>query len=146
MNLSRLAAGLLLGFLAAGCVPSTPTPSDWTGQASRALDSVAGEVATARIVLREHRQDDLLGKAAVVMLVDAEESLGKTSDDLASTQAPRGRARQYDKVTSEIDEASSLVTEARAAAVANDDTSFPDLEAKLRREEKDLKDLAGALR
>ncbi|KRF11353.1 hypothetical protein ASG90_16480 [Nocardioides sp. Soil797] len=146
MNIARLAAGLLVLVLGSGCVPATPSSSEWAGQASRALDSVAGEVATARIVLREHREDDLLAKVAVVMLADSEEAIGKTSDDITTTQRPPGHTRQYDKVTAEIDQASSLVTEVRTAVVAGDEAALPALDSKLRREEQDLSDLAGALR
>lgn len=143
---ARVLVALAVGLTAAGCIPSSPSPSAWTQKATQSLEDSAGALASAHLVLREEERGHLLGRSGVVMLVDAEEATGKTSEAFSALQPPENLARLNDKVAQALAAAADLAGETRQARVAGDAESYRELSRRLLEERDRLNRLAGELK
>jgi hypothetical protein len=136
-----LAAALLV----AGCLPSTPSRSDWRSQAAQALEDLASEMATAQVVLRERHRDHLPARTPRVLLVDAEEAAGQTAETFTALQPPPGWESRHGEITDLLDEGAGLLTDTRIAVVRGG--APPDgLASDLASKRKELLERAEALR
>lgn len=144
--LNRLLVSMVLGLAAAGCIPDSPSPSAWTQKATQSLEDSAGALASAHLVLREEQRGHLLGKSGIVMLVDAEEATGRTSQTFSALQPPKDLARENKEVTRALTAAADLVATARRTRVDEDASSYHDLSRRLLDERDRLNRLAGELK
>lgn len=129
--------------LASGCVPARPDDEKWREDGSRTLSDVAGQLATAALVL-DH-DDDLLGGYDVVVVTTAEETAGTSADSFTGQQPPEADQALFDRVSTALDDATSLLTDARIALVRDDTAAYPGLERRLRRLDAKLHRLATEL-
>lgn len=123
---------------ASACLPSQPSRSAWQDQATLSLEDVASEVATAQVVLREEQRGHLLGRAAQVMLVEAEEAAGQASDSFTTLQPPMSRQALQRELSSILAEGVDLVAEVRIAVTAGDKASYADLGRQLKETRSEL--------
>ena len=147
--LRRLVTLLTVGLLAlptAACAPTTPDAESWSDQALQALDDVGGEVATARLVLRQLQDDRATGEYAQTVALDSEEAAGTTSDGLAAVQPPRSLDTTYDHVTTALSDAADLLSDVRIAVVREDEGRYAGLVADLARARRDLETAADEVR
>lgn len=114
-----LLLGLLLGLVAACGTVKEPDPEDWDETARVALGDAASELSTVRLTLATDRRDDVWRAYAVVVLVDAEDGVGKAEDKVTTLQPPPARVDASDKVANLLATASDLVEKARQSFVAN---------------------------
>lgn len=129
----RALAGVVL-LLASACSPLEPSQPDvsaWQTAVAVAVEDMVSQLSTAQIVLREQAEGDFIGKAATVVLVEAEDAAGTASDDLTTLQPPPGVRKQQAAFTALLEEAAGLVTEARVAVVDDDVTSYETLRTQL---------------
>lgn len=144
----RRGAALLIAvlLLTSACLPSQPSAADWHDQAAQALEDAASSLATAQLVLREEQQDGLLGKTGSVMLVEAEEAIGTTSQTFDARQPPEGLTQEHSTVSDALERASGVLTDARIARVRDHRGAYRSLVSDLRRERGRLTRLAERMR
>lgn len=135
---------LLLG--TACSVPSEPSPADWRAAAIQALEDVAGQLGTVELVLAQEQDDKLLGRYAVVVASEAEEAAGTSAESLTSQQPPAGTRQRFGTVSGALDEATSLLTEARVALVDDDRAKYSSLRRRITRLQQRLDEIRGRLR
>jgi hypothetical protein len=139
------AAAVLVGL--SGCVPPSPDDPGWREDARKTLGDVGSELATAKLVLRARAQDRFVGRYDQVVLAYAEEAAGKAADTLAAEQPPDTELKRYRTVTDALDQATSLLSEARIAVVSGRPaacaTLCPKLEAANSRLQKLEKRMSG---
>ena len=119
----------VVGVLAPGCgIVSRPDAAAWDQQARRSLTDAASQVSTARLALETAAERRTWPAYATVVVAKAEEAAGTAEEDLARLQAPPQRADAAATVLDLLDEAVSLVAEARAHAVEGryDDSALLD--------------------
>lgn len=134
---------LILGL--AGCLPSSPSTDAWLQTGVTSLEDSASALASAHLVLREEQRGHLLGKAGVVMLVDAEEEAQRTSQSFSALQPPKDRIELNRTVTRSLAAAAALVTAARQARADDQVERYRDLSDRLQRQRAGLNKLAGEL-
>jgi hypothetical protein len=132
--------------LLGGCVLSSPSGDDFERDAAQALEDLASEVATAQIVLGQHRADEIFDYTTVVILVAAEEAGGKAVQDVAALQPPAGFEQTYDEVTAALQDGAGLLSEVRIAVVSEDTQALPGLSAELDETRTALGDMSKQLR
>ena len=118
----------------AGCRPDQPSPSQWHEKAGQALEDVASELATAELAVRGQLDDKMLGRSAVVLLVDAEESAGSGVEDFTALQPPPDLAQSHAEVSDALEHAAGLITRARTARVGQQVAEQRDLVRRLAEE------------
>jgi len=127
---AALLAVLLTGVLVlSGCAPGTPDADSWRDDAVRATGDGAAAASTLALALR-HR-DQLTGAYLQVVAVDAESSADSASQRLETLQPPPAEAGRHDRVTTALDDAGSVVREARTAVVAEDEAAYARLAEQL---------------
>ena len=110
------APGVVLALLLVGaCAPGTPDTDSWRGDASRATGDVLSEVATVQLALEQ--RDGLFGTYLQTVVVDAEEGAGQAAQKLSAVQPPGPEVERHAEVTSELQDAASLLTDVRIAVV-----------------------------
>jgi hypothetical protein len=100
-----------------GCAPGTPDDDSWRDDAQRALSDASSAVQSAELGLREGSDDRIFDRYLQTVLVDAEGAVGTASDTISAKQPPLSERHSYDEVTTQLDDAASLVTTARIAVV-----------------------------
>jgi predicted component of type VI protein secretion system len=95
---------------------SRPDASGWDQQAKQALDDAASNVGTARLALRTAARDRAWSSYTIVLVAKAEETTGKTEQDLSSVQVPSTRKVAARTVLDLLGQAVASVQEARALA------------------------------
>lgn len=129
---AALIGGLALSVLCcAGCVPATPDADAWRDHAATAVDDAISQVRTARLVLRLQAEDRLIGRSAVVMVVDAEDGLGSSVDAFTAEQPPKSQRSEWRRVEESLSAAQSVVTSSRMAIVDSDAAAYSDLTTQL---------------
>jgi len=140
-----MVTGLVLCGLLCGCEPRQPSPSSWRDDAYHAVTDVESDVATAYLVIRELRRDNVAGNYAQVALVTAENDAGKKTQKFTAYQPPVGDDDRYDRVSHNLSDAGDLLTSARVAVVRRNDSAYAELEKQLARERARLDRLGTAL-
>ncbi|HEX5087619.1 MAG TPA: hypothetical protein VFV89_07415 [Nocardioides sp.] len=136
------AAGLVaIASAAAGCAPGTPDGDSWRIDAQRAVSDASSSVQTAELALRENRRGRVFDRYLQTVLVDAERGVGKAGDAIGTRQPPRAEQKRYQAVTSQIDEAGSLVSTARIAVVDRESDRYEALADRLEAAAQALKKL-----
>lgn len=118
----------LLGALA-GCSPGTPDKDSWRVDAIRAVGDVSSAIETLQLALRHHA--DLFHPYLQTVAVDAERNASAAADKLTSRQPPDAYLQRADKVTSALDDADDLLTEARIAVLRRDTAAYGHLAGEL---------------
>jgi hypothetical protein len=138
--------GLLvaLGLLTA-CVPPSPGPESWRHDARQTVSDVASELATSQLVLEQEAAGRLFTRYAVVMVVEAEKQAGDAATKFESEQPPKVEQRRYDTVTKVLDQATSLITDARIAVADGEEAAYDRLVRQLDRAGRRLDQLEKAL-
>ncbi len=118
--------------LTAGCGTSRP-PDDgaWRGSSVQALEDVAGSVGTGQLALDQEIEDRLAGRAALVLLQDAEDAAGTATRGYATSQPAPGRADDARALRALLREAGDVLVEARIAVAAGDDDAYAGLVTRL---------------
>lgn len=124
-----------------GCVPGTPDVNTWREKARHAVSDVSSQVATVGLVLAQDGRGSLLGAYDRVVATYAEEAAGKATQSISGAQPPDAERQQYDSVTKALDDASSLLSEARIAITNGTRTEYRDLAHRLDRVGSELDDL-----
>jgi hypothetical protein len=136
------ATGLVvLVALTAGCAPGTPDGDSWRIDAQRSVSDASSSVQTAELALRQNRHGRVFDHYLQTVLVEAEKGVGKAGDSIGSRQPPRAEEQRYQTVTSQIDEAASLVSTARIAVVDRDSDRYDALADRLEKAADALKQL-----
>jgi hypothetical protein len=113
-------AGLVLAVPAVGgcyLVPSQPDASSWRIHAQRDANDMAAALSTARLVLRTRDQGKLITEWAQVTITDAESMAGKASSKFSAEQAPPVEQDRATKISDAMDQAGSLISDAREEVV-----------------------------
>ncbi|MFD1248769.1 hypothetical protein ACFQ3F_13295 [Nocardioides ginsengisoli] len=95
---------------------SRPDASGWDQQAQQALKDAASDVGTVRIALRTAARDRAWSSYTIVLVAKAEETTGKTEQDLSSVQVPPARRIAARETLDLLSQAVASVQEARAHA------------------------------
>ena len=128
---------LLLAVL--GCAPSTPTTADWRTSAAQSVAETATAVETARLSL--DRSDRMSSTYLRTVLLDAEEQADSAASRLTRLQPPRAERGRSVDVRAELDQAGSLLTDARIGVVAGEEGRYDELADRLARLADRLTDL-----
>lgn len=102
-----------------GCyvVPSQPDASSWRIHAQRETGDMAAALSTAALVLRTRDQGKLVTYYAQVTIANAEEMGGKASDKFSAEQAPPVEQDRASKIGDAMDQAGTLISDAREEVV-----------------------------
>jgi hypothetical protein len=119
---SSLAWGLLVTGLLSGCAPGTPDEDSWRVDAIRAVSNVSSAVGTMQLALQQH--DRITDPYLKVVAVNAEDGASAATDKLSSRQPPRAYRTRYDKVTTALDNAETVLSDARIAVVDQDEGAY----------------------
>jgi hypothetical protein len=130
---SWLLGAVVGAVLLAACAPATPDSQAWRASAVQTLEDTSSQLATMRLTVEQERQDRLPGRYAVAVAVDSEEQAATAAESLTSQQPPGAERRAYDRVSSLLDDAQSLISEARIALVAGRTPEYPSLLRRLDR-------------
>lgn len=140
-----VAATLLASLpLLSGCAPGTPDQDSWRVDAIRAVGDVSSAVATMELSLE--RDDRIFGPYLRTVAVQSEENAGTAAQHLSARQPPDAYLRRSAYVTSQLDDAQSLLTEVRIAVVRRDSAAYADLLRRLGRTDDRLNRVEDALR
>jgi hypothetical protein len=101
--------------LATGCTGQPASTSAWQGAADRALGQVLAALGTARVALRLETDDRAPHTYTVVTLTDAIETSSKEVSSFQTSQPPDSLHRANAAVNAGLDDAVSLLVEARVA-------------------------------
>lgn len=133
--------------LTAGCGTSRP-PDDgaWRESSVQVLEEVAGSVGTGQLALDQEIQDRLVGRAALVLLQDAEEAAGTATQGYLATQPAPGRADDARDLRALLREGQDVLTEARIAVATGDDDAYAGLVTRLQDVQDRLDEAAAPLK
>jgi hypothetical protein len=134
----RVVGAALAVWLVAGCAPQSPDHSSWNDQAQLALDEVASEVATVTLLLELEQQRKVPGKYQQVVAQDSETAVGATMARFGGEQPEPRDDAEYQRITSLMSDASSLLSEVRIAIVRRDEDAYPDLHRRLEKLHEEL--------
>ena len=126
----------LVAFGCAACAPGSPDADSWRDDAVRTTGDVASAVSTLQLAL-EHR-DRMSQNYLQVVAVDSEELAGTAAQRLSGVQPPESELKQHDDVTTALEDAADLVTEARIAVVRGDVASYPSIVDELGKTSEEL--------
>jgi hypothetical protein len=140
---SSVAWGLVVTGLMSGCAPGTPDEDSWRVDAIRAVSNVSSAVGTMQLALQQH--DRITDPYLKVVAVNAEDGASKAADKLSSRQPPRAYRSRYDKVTTALDNAETLLSDARIAVVNQDEGDFPKLAQQLSKKADRLQQIEAGL-
>ena len=99
--------------LLAGCVGQPASTSAWQGSADRALGQAIAGLGTARVALRLETDDRAPHTYTVVTVTDAIETSSKAASSFQTSQPPDSLHRANEAVNQGLDDAVSLLVEAR---------------------------------
>jgi hypothetical protein len=114
-----------------GCSPGTPDADSWRIDAQRAVSDASSAVLTAELALRQSVKGRVFDRYLQTVMVEAEKSVGKAGDAIGAKQPPRVEQARYQTVTSQIDEAASVVATARIAVVDRETDRYEALADRL---------------
>jgi hypothetical protein len=116
---SALVAALIASPALAGCylVPSQPDASSWRIHSQRDTSDVAAALSTVELVLRTRDRHKLIAEWAQVTIANAEGMAGKAADKFSAEQAPPVEQDRATSISDAMDQASSLISDAREEVV-----------------------------
>jgi len=126
------------------CAPGTPDEDSWRVDALRSIGDVSSAVSSVQLALQHH--DRLFGPYLQTVAVQAEDSAGTASTKLSAVQPPEPYQGRSDTVTSALDDADSLLTDARIAVVRRDDSAYAGLIQRLTKTSDRLSRLENRIR
>lgn len=100
-----------------GCAPRSPDHPSWVDQAERAVADVAGEVATAALLLRQTREGRLPEAYGQVVAQDAERAAGAAAQALQAEQPPPEDDARAARVSAALQQAADLIVDVRVLVV-----------------------------
>jgi len=124
-----------------GCAPGTPDDDSWRIDAQRAVSDASSAVQTAELALRQRVEGRVFDRYLQTVMVEAEKGMGKASNAISTRQPPRTERERYQTVTSQIDDAASLVATARIAVVDRETDRYDALADRLEKASDALKKL-----
>lgn len=136
----------VLAVLISGCVISTPSVDSWRSDAADAMEAVASELATVELALGAQQRDQLFEATVLVLLVQAEEAAGTAAAGFSALQPPPGHDAERAQLTTALDDAVTLLTQARIAVAAQQTQSIDQLIADLSYERSTLTEQTEQLR
>jgi len=134
----------LLALAMAACAPGTPDEDSWRVDALRSIGDVSSSVSTMQLALQHH--DRLFGPYLQTVAVEAEDAAGTAATKLSAVQPPDPYLGRSDTVTSALDDADSLLTDARIAVVRRNTAAYAGLIAKLKKSSDRLSSLEDRIR
>lgn len=131
-------AAALAALLLSGCVTPATGRDSYRDKALTSLDAASGEVATARLTIRQLGRGRLFGNYADETVTANETALGAISDAFGSVQPPRGDDRVRSSVTSLLSDAQDAVSAARISVRRADGRGLAEAARQLRNVADDL--------
>ena len=113
---------MVMALAASACAPGTPDKDSWRVDALRSIGDVSSSVSSVQLALQHH--DRIFGPYLQTVTVQAEDNAGKATTKLSAVQAPGPYLDRADTVTSALDDADSLLTDARIAVVRRDSATY----------------------
>lgn len=123
---TRWRAGVVAGLLLAspllgGCVlPATPSEHGWLVHGQRATGDVASALSTTMLTLREQDRSRLVPNYARVTIAQAESTAGSAASAWGDEQPPRSEQQRASSISDTLDQANTLISDARTALLDND--------------------------
>lgn len=115
------AALLIAAPLMAGCVlPATPSHHGWLVHGQRATGDVASALSTTMLTLREEDHSRLVPNYARVAIAQAESTAGGAASAWGDEQPPRSEQQRASRISNTLDQANTLISQARTALLDND--------------------------
>lgn len=117
-----VACGLVLaGPMLTGCVvPATPSEHGWLVHGQRAAGDVVSALGTTTLVLQQHAADRLVPNYARVAVAQAESSAGGAVSAWGDEQPPQSQEQRAGRISSTLDDATTLISQARQALLDQD--------------------------
>ena len=128
----RLAAALVAAvLLLAGCVPASPDVDTFDDKAMRTAGAAVSEVRTVERLLSLLHGGRMLRAAAVAQLRHSEDGLGTAAKAFTELNPPPARDGRADRLGALLDDAETLVADARVAVERRAAGDYPDLAKQL---------------
>lgn len=117
-----MAGGLVLAApMLTGCVvPATPSQHGWLVHGQRAAGDVVSALGTSKLVLQEHAADRLVPNYARVAIAQAESAAGGAVSAWGAEQPPPSQEQRASRISSTLDDADTLISQARQALLDHD--------------------------
>lgn len=127
----RLLALVGVMLLTSGCVVASPDPDTYGDAAASTLGTAISEVATVQTLLDLLDAGDIQRPPVVVQLRDSEEALSRAAQGLGSLNPPTARDQLAEQSGELLDEAESLLQDARIAVHRGEKSDYPGISAQL---------------
>lgn len=140
----RLAAALLIVVTAlttSGCVVASPDADTYADAAASTLGTAASEVATVEDLLRLLESHKIFSPTVVAQLRYSEDTLAKASQSFGSLNPPPSQDKLNQEVSQLLDDAESLLGDARVAVHRDEKASYSGIADDLRSLATQLQDL-----
>lgn len=128
----------------AACAPGTPDQDSWRVDALRAVGDVSSAVSTMQVALQHH--DRIFAPYLRTVAVQAEDNAGTASQKLSGRQPPDPYRKRYHTVTTALDDADSLLSDARIAVVRHNSAAYADLITQLSKTSDQLSSIEDQIR
>lgn len=138
MRLVALAGAVLL---MSGCVVASPDTDTYADAAASTLGAAASEVATVKTLLELLDAGDIQRPAVVTQLRYSEETLAHSSQGLSALNPPPELDMLAEQAGGLLDEAETLLQDARIAVHRHQEADYPQLAADLDALGTELEDL-----
>jgi len=124
----RLAAATCAAMLLlAGCVPASPDVDTFDDKAMRTAGAAVSELRTVERLLSGLHAGRMLRPAAQAQLRHSEDGLGTAAKAFTELNPPPARDGRADRLGALLDDAESLVSDARTAVEREAVGDYPDL-------------------
>lgn len=130
---------LALCLTATGCAPNRPGQDAWRALAEQALGDASSAISTDQVTLQ--KRDKVFPPYLRTVVIEAENTAGRSSQKLASLQPPGPYRQRYESVTSALDDAGSLLSDVRIAVVRHDTGQYAQLIKRLQKQSDKLSSL-----
>lgn len=137
-------ATLALCLLASACAPNRPDQDAWRALAQQALGDASSSVSTDQVTLQ--KRGKVFAPYLKTVVIEAEDTAGKSSQKFASLQPPGPYRQHYETVTSALDDAGSVLSDVRIAVARHDTAEYPKLLQQLKKESDKLSRLQDRIR
>lgn len=138
-------AALGLAISCTACEPHNPDRSAWRDQAWQGVNQVAGDVATASLVLHELEHQRIMRNYAKVMMISAERDTSDAADKISADQPQPADQSSYQRVTTTLTDAGDVLAQARIVVVRRHVAAYSAMQHRLTKETAALNKLESAL-
>jgi len=135
------AAAMLAAVLLAGCVPASPDVDTFDDKAMRTAGAAVSDVRTVERLLSLLHDGRMPRPTVVAQLRHSEDGLGTAAKAFTELNPPPPRDGCADRLGALLDEAETLVADARVAVERQAVGDYPDLAKQLEALAKDLEAL-----